>query len=466
MSIIPLGIQDWGSLSENHVRFRLHNMYLAANPTTPDNFSRISRPTLTLKTNIGSGPIVGMWRQENTFQGDWVIVSGTELYRYKPDTNVATKLGDVPGVGYCQIDGTDARVVVVRGGTAYATDGMTTSIIIMPDDVPNYDGLAAPVGSVAVINGYFLLSVLGTQRFYWINPGDTDPDSLSFSSAERIPDSIISIRVVSDEVWFVGASGPEVWSTTGDQDAPFQRINGRVYSDGCLARDTCINVVANNLPAIVWVTDTRSVVVAQGQITKISDESIEEILKTGNNLRAWFFRHNRHDFYVLTADEYTLVYDATMQTWAVWDSYLAPNWLAHLGLQTTSGVFAGDSSSSNVWMLAEGVSDGLKPVIREVSGLVENQSNKTIPCTKVYVKVNAGWSPVFGFEPQLELRWSDDQGGTWSDYVRASLGDKGSYSTSVEYRSLGKIERPGRIFEFRFADFARLRLDYASLNED
>lgn len=454
--IIPLGMQDWASPSENYHRFRLHNMYLAANPTTPDDFSRVSRPTLTPFTTIGSGPIVGMWRQEATFLGDWLVVSGTQLYRYHPLTNTATLLGNIPGTGLCQFDGTDVRAMIVRDGTAYSTDGSAVTTVAMPDSLP--------VGSVAVINGYFILSVKDSQRFYWTNPGQTDPDALSFASAERIPDSIISVRVISDEVWFMGASGPEVWSTTGDADAPFQRINGRVYSDGCIDNNTCVSIVYDNLPASIWVTGTRSVVVAQGQIAKISDESVEETLKRGTNLRGWFFRHNRHDFYVLTANEFTLVYDLTQKVWAAWDTYLLANWQAHLGLQDPTGVFAGDSLTNNIWKLEEGISDGLKPVIREVSGLV-TINEKNIACNIVYAKVNAGWSPTYGFEPQLELRWSDDQGGTWSEYVRHSLGDKGNYATSVQFRSLGLMGRPGRIFEFRFSEFARFRLDYATLNE-
>ncbi len=82
------------------------------------------------------------------------------------------------------------------------------------------------------------------------------------------------------------------------------------------------------------------------------------------------------------------------------------------------------------------------------------------------VRVNAGWSPEYGFEPRLEFRWSDDQGATWSNYRSISLGDRGVYDKDTLVRSLGLIRRPGRNFEFRFSDLARFRLDYAAINED
>lgn len=462
--LIPLGTNDWSSEAENHQRFRLHNMYLTDNPTTPDGVSRVSRPTLTEFMTVGSGPICGFWKQEGVLEGKWLVVSGEELFTYDEGLSVLTNLGSLPGTGYCQFAGTNDRVIVVRDGTAYSTDGITITVVIMPDDVDPWTPDFAKVGSVATINSYFILSVLDTQRFYWIDPGDTDPDPLSFASAERIPDAIKSVHVVSDEVWFVGASGPEVWSTTGDADLPFQRINGRVYSDGCVERDTSINVVFNSLPAIIWVTDTASVVVAQGQITKISNESVEEVLKTATTLRAWFFRHNRHDFYVLTTDQFSLAFDLVKGSWSKWDTFNLLNWQAHLGIQSNGVAYAGDSASDVIWTLEEGVSDGTLPVVREVSGTVDNFGARQ-PCSSVYARVNAGWSPTYGFEPALEMRFSDDQGGTWSDYYSASLGDRGEYFTNVQFRSLGVIQRPGRTFEFRFSDFARFRLDYASINE-
>lgn len=454
--LIPLGTGDWSSITENFQRFLLHNMYLTDNPTTPDGVSRVSRPTLSEYTVIGSGPIYGMWRQENIFSGDWFVVSGEELYRYSETTQTASLLGDVTGSGYCQFSGISGRVIIVRDGIAFSTDGASIVEITIPDDLP--------VQSVTTINSYFILTIADSQLFYWIEPDQTDPDPLSFASVERIPDTIQSAHVISDELWFIGTSGPEVWSPTGDADAPFQRINGRVYSEGCDSRDTAINVVYNDAPAIMWVTDTKSVVVAQGDIRKISNESVEELLKTGTDLHAWFFRHNRHDFYVLTANEFTIVLDLIKNSWARWDTYLQNTWQAHVGLQNRTSAYAGDNITNQIWKLEEGIDDNGLPVIRECSGAIEALEDK-MPCNIVYAKVNTGWSPSYGFTPQLELRWSDDQGNTWSDYYSASLGDRGEYNTSVLYRSLGYVKRPGRIFEFRFAEKARFRLDYATMNE-
>lgn len=463
MVAIPLGLGDWESMSEDIPRLRLRNMYVTDNPNSPDGLSRVSRPTLTEFATVGSGPIYGFWRQDGTLSGDWLVVSDSTLYRVTP-SGVATAIDPLPGEGFCKFAGTADRVIIVRDGTAYSTDGTDVSVVVMPDDVPGYDPLAAPVSSVACINSTFILPVLGSQRFYWINPGETDPDPLNFASAERTPDPIEDVAINTDEIWFIGSSAPEVWQTTTDADDPFVRINGRVYNEGCASRYTVASSTFNNYPCLIWVTEARSVVLAQGSVQKISSESVEESLKTATNLRGYSFRHNRHDFYVLTADEFTLALDLDRKEWSRWDSYGRDNLLAHLGSMIGSASYGASSVNGKLYKLEEGVSDFGNPVVREISGVVHNPG-KNIPVASVSVRANSGWSPSYDFEPVIELRWSDDQGSTWSDYVSMTLGDKGQYFDNCIFRSLGLLTRPSRNFELRFSEPARLRIDGAWMNE-
>lgn len=465
MVSIPLGLGDWESPSEQIPRLRLRNMYIAENPNSPDGLSRYTRPCLEELTTVGTGPIYGFWRQDGSLDDDWLIVSDEELYRYNVLTATATLIDPLPGTGFCQFAGTADRVIIVRDGTAYSTDGSSVSVVVMPDDIPPYTPFAAPVSSVACINSTFLLSVLDSNRFYWIFPGEVDPDPLNFASAERSPDPIVSINILSDEIWILGTQGPEVWQTTADPEDPFLRINGRVYEEGCVYRETVCNAVANNNPCLIWVTEKGSVVLTQGSPQKISNNSVEEALKTATTLRAWTFRHNRHDFYVLTSDQWTYVFDLTRGEWGRWDSYGLPYFRASLGLMTGSTPVGADSETNKLYNLVAGVSDENDPVVREISGIVHNPG-KAIPCSMIGVRVNSGWSPTYGFTPVLEMRWSDDQGVTWSDYVQMSLGDKGSYWEDVVYRSLGRVTRPARNFEFRFSEKASFRLDAAYMNED
>lgn len=456
MVTIPLGYAEGGSQEENISHIRLRNMYLTENRLSPDKLSRLTRPSLQEYKVIDQSPIYGIWYQNGTLDDIWLVVAGENLYKVDPVNVTVTLIGDLPGTEYCFFAGTPDRVLILRNGIAYSTDGDTITPVIMPDD--------RLVGSVATIDGSFILGVLGTQRFYWIKPGETDPDPLSFASAERTPDSLVSINVVSDELWFLGSSGVEVWQTTGNLDLPYQRIPGRVYGEGCAANGTACVANYESVPCLLWVSEKRSVMLAQGSPTRISTKYVEEQLRSAENLRAWVFRYNRHDFYVISYDTGTVVYDLTTQSWSKWDSFGVPSWRAHLGIQINEKVYAGDSVSGIIWELVDGVSDNGDPIVREVSGFLLEQGFGTV-CNSVNLRINTGWSPEYTETPELEMRFSDDYGFSWSNYIPANIGSKGNYEYDVVWRSLGTYNRPGREFQFRFSGLAKLRIDYATMNE-
>lgn len=455
MPSIPLGLGDWESTTQDVSRLKLHNMYVVPNPSTSDGASRVSRPTLTLATTVGTGPIYQVWQQNNVLAGRLIVTSGTQLYKMTT-AYAATLIGSLPGTDIPQFAGMEDALWIVRNGLLYRTNGTTIAAVTVPD--------GQLVQSIATINGYIIFSIRNSQKFYWVEPGATTVGALNFASAERIPDTIVSVQVVGDEIWFLGASGPEVWAPTGAPDPPFIRINGRVYKEGCFNTNSVVSTSINGLPALLWVTDTKAVVKSQGAPEKVSNESVEEILKTSEDISAWGFRYNRHDFLLINSPVFTLVYDITMGAWARWDTYQLNYWVAQSGAQIESAVYCGDATTNKIYTLEEGVDDNGLPVIREVAGFLSNYKGP-IPCQEVVAYVNSGWSPSYNIEPFLELRWSDDLGATWSDYVSASLGQRGDYQRSVCFRSLGQVQDPGRIFEFRISDFVRFRIDYVMMNE-
>jgi hypothetical protein len=74
--------------------------------------------------------------------------------------------------------------------------------------------------------------VSGSQRCYWINPGELTIDPLNFFEAERAPDHLLQVRTATDQFWLLGQQTTEVWRMTGNAVAPFQRIEGRLFENG------------------------------------------------------------------------------------------------------------------------------------------------------------------------------------------------------------------------------------------
>ena len=453
---IPLGTSEWESKDYDLAEIRLRNMYIADNPYSPDGVSRYPRPSLVEHDKVGSGSGKGIFWQAGVLDNQFFVVVGEQLWGFFEDSDPYL-IGSIPGTETCQFAGTIDKLVIVRDGVAYATDGVTIAPIVMPD--------GDPVGSVASIDGVFLLSVLGFYRFYWMNPGESAPDPLNFASAERAPDPIVSINVVADEIWFIGSDSIEVWAQTGDQDAPYSRIAGRAYTDGLEYRDSVAASSFNGFPCLMWVTNNYEVVLAQGNPQKISNEYVEEELRDSTNIRGWAFRRLRNDFYVISTDNKTLVFNLTKKSWAIWDSYDFSYWRAHLGTQKLDRIYAVDTESNRVFKLEENAFDLIDdPIVCHVRGFVPLTEGH-VPCKSVDIRANQGWTQSYVTAPVLELSWSDDYGFTWSEPYQVTFGTKGAYSTELTFRSLGLMERPGRLFQVSFSGLERFRIDYATMNE-
>jgi hypothetical protein len=456
MPQIALNKSVFKSLDQSIPDVKLNNFYLTENPLTPEQLSLVSRPILQSYINLGSEPIRGFWRQEGSFNNDWLIVLGTTLLRFD-GVNVVTQIGTLEGLGYCQFAGTSDKVVIISGVFAYISDGATTSKLALPDD--------QPAGSVASINGYFVISILNSMRFYWIRPGGATVDALDFASAERTPDAIVAVVVISDELWFLGESSVEVWAPTDDANAPFQRISGRVFTFGCSSKTTTVSTSVGGYPCLIWVSQNKEVVLAQGSPQIISNPSIEEFLRSSSDYRAWSFRRNRNDFYILHTSQGTLVFDLTQGSWYDWQTYGQITWKANLGIQVNDKVYASSNTGGDIFLLDEGGASSDDLLICEVSGFIPIEGQNTVVCGNINVSASFGASPSYTSSPKIEIRFSDDRGFSWSEYYQQTLGLKGDYSANASFRSLGSMKKPGRFIELRFSEASRFRLDYVTYNE-
>lgn len=90
-------------------------------------------------------------------------------------------------------------------------------------------------GAIENLSDSILVAVAGTSKFYWINPGETTIDPLNFASKESNPDNISQMVTVGDQTIIMGDGSTENWYATGDFNAPFAPVSGRVYMRGTLA---------------------------------------------------------------------------------------------------------------------------------------------------------------------------------------------------------------------------------------
>lgn len=117
----------------------------------------------------------------------------------------------------------------IAWGAATLTGGGGTALRTVPGM-----GAGEVSKALASVSGYVLVSVGNTQKFYWINPGEVTIDPLNFAEKESNPDNILDMLTVGDQVLITGDGSSENWYATGNFDAPFAPVEGRVYARGVI----------------------------------------------------------------------------------------------------------------------------------------------------------------------------------------------------------------------------------------
>lgn len=465
--VINFTDQDFESLSENVSRVKLSNMYTVQDPLSVSGVSYIPRPTLTSFSNFTGTKLRGVWYQAQQGRVNVYVVADQTLYSVSSN-GTSTAIGTVAGTDFCTFASTIYHIAISANGGLYLYDGVALTSVAIPD--------GQTITNVTSLDNYFIVGIQNTSKFYFIRPGNTTIDPLDFESAERNPDDIVSVATVGDELWVIGQSTTEVFTDSGDSAAPFQRVSMRVYSSGCVDKYSVAvgtSLVGSSiyggggiLPCLIWVTASKEVVLSQGRPNKISNESVEELLKRSTKFHGWTFRTNKHDFYVLTTDIVTVVYDLTNGKWYRWSSYQKDFWNAVFGVQVNDVVYAVTDFDGSLYKLSNSQVDNTQDyLVCELSGFIPSITENGSPCNRVTLVLNYGFSNSYTTSPVVEMRWSDDGGHSWSNYMQGQVGLKGGFATVVTFRSLGQMSLPGRQIEVRFSEIQTFRFDGAILND-
>lgn len=456
MTAVALGSSYFKRLLAETPEILCTNVFLEKSPATSGGVVWLQRPALASLVSVGVGPTRGMYQQAGAFGGDYLVVSGTELFRVT-ELGVATQVpGSIAGARIVNIAASKTRAIIATGDTLYSTDGLTITTVITPADIP--------MSSVEFINQYFVASQTDSQRIYFLAPGDVDFDALNFFSAEYASDNVVGIKRLGDLLWIFGETTIEIWTPTGNADAPFQRVEGQLYQKGCANRDTIV-LLDNTL---FWVGHDKIVYRASTVPERISDNGIEERIRLAeaSELKASSFTLDGHTFYVMTAgDQGTFVYDVSTQEWLKWSSYGRETWRAHVITQSSgSFILAGDDTTGDLWKLISGRSnDNGTTIIRELTGGVA-VANIPVRCDSFSVNVASGRVPL-GLTPTIMFRYSDNTGNTWSSWNYMTIGRTGDYNSIWNAWRLGLMRQPGRVFQIRMTDDVVFRISQASINE-
>lgn len=430
------------------------NCYAEKNPTSQKGqLAIIARPGLEEFKDVGDGPIRAIFQKAGLFGGDTLILSAQTLYRMTSAGVVTALAGTVAGDDLVDIDaGQDADLnsvgKIATGDHLYQFTETTVSL-----DSTFNSGLGA--SSVCHHRGFWLASVpAGDQVFYQV-PGDTSWDALSFMSAEFQYDPIVAIRSRGDQIALIGSTTMEPWALTGSDTVPFiAPYGGLLFDFGGLSRPSAVNVAG----ALIWVDNNCSVRLFEGGDARvISDNGLAEQIRgtPAAEIRASWFTKDQHTFYVLTLGSLaTWAYDLSTGFWVKFSSLGYDYWRAHL-LATVDGVtYAADAITSQVYRLDPDLRTDAGGVFTLLFRAFDAPNGPSTPVANIQLQCDVGDGPRSGqgSVPLIEMRFSDDNGKTFSQWRERPLPLTGEYTKSPRWNALGSFGYKGRIYEFQISD--------------
>lgn len=188
-------------------------------------------------------------------------------------------------------------------------------------------------------------------------------------------------------------------------------------------------------------------------VTRTSDVVALCMYRTGiptpKRARCWSFVLDGHTFYVLDLGvEGNFLFDTVTQQWCHFSTAgFDKQWNFQNGVMWGSRIIGGDLLNDYLWDLdpTATLDEGFRDVEHVVTGSINTRSRTYIGCDALRVSASFGLLDEVGGST-MNMRFSDDQEETWSDYFTVSLIED-DFAGEIAYRSLGSFMAPGRIFE-------------------
>lgn len=329
------------------------------------------------------------------------------------------------------------------------------------------------------IDGYFIVNEGGTNKFYVSDLKGFNIDTLSFTSAEGAPDTIVALSSNHRDLWVFGEQSIEVYTNTGNADFPFERISGGFLEVGCAAGYS----VAKIDGTILWLGRSEQgegqVFAARGMTPqRVSTHAIEQAIASYANPSAavaYTYESKGHKFYVLSFAEATWVYDLSTGLWHERAFTNGGVLERHRGFACAYSAKAkahlvGDYQNNKVYIMTDDhYMDDDQAITRLRSSPHVSSGLDRVFCPKFQLDMQTGVGldgSGQGSDPQAMLDWSDDGGHTWSSEVWSSLGKTiggiGEFTKRVIWRRLGSFR--DRIFRVKITDPVKVNIISADID--
>lgn len=273
--------------------------------------------------------LAGIGRGSRNVGGRWFVVALSTLYEMVPD---GARPPNFTAVVRGTLNSFSGFVGMAHNQTQLGiVDGLNYYVLTLATNVLQQITVPGWLGSDDIYedDGYFVFVRPNTDQFYISAVDDgTTIDPLDFSSADSIPDIIVTHRVSHRQLWFFGREHGEIWVDSGgglDSSGvalfPFVRYESYTLDVGIVGERAAINAA----DTLFWIGQSRSgrgiVYQAAGnQPQRVSTLAVEQALRGSTDLSQatmWTYQTEGHEFIGINAPglETTWVFDAAENMW-------------------------------------------------------------------------------------------------------------------------------------------------------
>ncbi len=417
-----------------------------------DKFYMLGWPGLRYWHNFGKGAEV---RAEHIYNGAFYSLVGNKFYRSSVTVPTTTEIGTVSsssGPAWI-INNSNGQMLVVAGGEGYLYAAGVFGTVADPQ-------FPASVVGAAFLSNYGVVGQSGTAGRIWYS-GLNDFsvwEPADYVTAERSPDDTVTVFADHGELLVFGGKTLEFFYDSGELEATFRRRQDAFQEVGIASAMS----VASADNVVFFLDHNRQVRMLQGyQTAIISSEPIAKIMSGLSYVadgRGFAFTFEGRIFYGITFKQAgrSFVYNYTDSTKIqkhLWFEVQSNRglWRGNCLVQDGNTLFVGDHENGNIYQLrADEYQDNgemLKWIVT-TQAIHDAKNGRNIFHDILYLEGESG----FYDEPQVMMRYSDDNGHLWSDELWESMGSIGEYEHTAEWHRLGMAE--DRIYEFSGTDAA------------
>lgn len=358
---------------------------------------------------------------------------------------------------------TQVGLVTAADNKYYTIEGTTDTLNTDAD-------LAGTPTSIAVKDGYFIITT-NFNRFFITGEDDaTNIAALDFGKAQRSPDEILRVIPTETEIALFGTDSIEWHQNNPSETASFPFIAVQSIDVGLMASMAIVKLDRE----IIWLASDGTIkrmVGYGGEVISSPDvqRAISEVAdKEDITAFAWHSKSIGHSFVAFTCPQWTWVYDLREGSWHERKSYGLNFWRISGVTEWQGKLLAGDYETGELYhMSGDYFDEGGEPLVMTVQTAPSDAFPYPVQVNGLVLDMMPGVGRVARTQdedPEVLMAYSDDGGRTWSTERSASIGTAGSTNARAKWLRLGMIRRNGRTWRFRVSASVSRCIQGASLD--